>query len=193
MKKIPTVFLRDWDGTPKYVTKEPNPDCAWVFDGEGVATRKYDGTCVAYLALDEAGGTPGWYARREVKPGKTAPDGFRPLSTDEETGKTIGWEPVEQSAFARWHTEALDGMEPQIGTYELVGPKVNGNPERQDRHRLVRHAEAEVLDVRDLTYDGVRAIVTRLAEQYGCEGIVWHHADGRRMAKIKARDFPSTP
>jgi hypothetical protein len=40
-----------------------------VLDGEGVATRKYDGTCVMFDG-------DGWWARREVKPGKTAPAGF---------------------------------------------------------------------------------------------------------------------
>ena len=45
MKKIPTMFLRDWNGDRSRVTREPNPACRWVFDGEGVATRKYDGAC----------------------------------------------------------------------------------------------------------------------------------------------------
>jgi hypothetical protein len=99
-----------------------------VLDGEGVATRKYDGTCVA---LD----SDGWWARREVKPGKQPPVNYQPIETDEITGKTVGWEPIEQSAFAKFHAEAVENTR-RIGagwpadTYELVGPKVNGNPEQ---------------------------------------------------------------
>ena len=26
---------------------------------------------------------------------------------DDETGKTVGWEPVEQSSFAKYHAEAI--------------------------------------------------------------------------------------
>ncbi len=43
MKKIPTLFIRDPEN-PRYVTEEVHPDCQWVTRGEGVPTRKYDGT-----------------------------------------------------------------------------------------------------------------------------------------------------
>lgn len=179
MHKIPTLFCRDPDDL-KRVTTEVHPDCTWVLDGEGRATRKYDGTCV----LLDADGR--WWARREVKPGKQAPAHYQPVMTDGVTGKTVGWEPIEQSAFARFHAEAL-AEQPEArpaGTYELVGPKINRNPEQAEGHRLVWHDEAETLDApRD--HDGLRDWL--LAHpQY--EGIVWHHPDGR-MAKLKRRDF----
>ena len=40
MRKIPTVFVRDWDGDRSRVTREPDPSCAWVFAGRGRATRE---------------------------------------------------------------------------------------------------------------------------------------------------------
>lgn len=183
MKKIPTVFIRDSDNM-RHVTDQPNPDCSWVFAGEGVATLKYDGTCMMFDGNR-------WWARREVKPGKQSPPNFRPIETDEVTGKTVGWEPVEQSAFAKFHAEALVDTESEVskrgwpaGTYELVGPKVNGNPERVDTHLLWMHAASPVIDApRD--FDGL----ARFLAGFEGEGIVWHHPDGR-MAKIKRRDFP---
>lgn len=189
MNKIPTVFQRDPEDRA-HVLPIVTPGCEWVLAGEGQATRKYDGTCVQF---DEDGR---WWARREVKRGKTPPAGFVSLSTDEVTGKTVGWEPVEQSGFTRWHAEALISHTEVMsgpwvwrpGTYELIGPKVNGNPERKDRHWLVEHAEARPILLTDLTFEGIRARVLLEAELDGCEGIVWHHPDGR-MAKIKARDF----
>jgi hypothetical protein len=100
MRKIPTLFKRDPEDM-RHVSEEVHPDCQWVLDGEGVATRKYDGTCVM---LDEAGR---WWARREIKPGKQAPTNYRPEETDVNTGKTVGWEPIEQSPFTKFHAEAL--------------------------------------------------------------------------------------
>ena len=89
MRKIPTLYLRD-ENDRRYVTREVNPEAAWVLEGEARATRKFDGTCTK---LDDSGN---WWARREVKPGKAAPAGFVPEQTDEVTGKTVGWEPIEQ-------------------------------------------------------------------------------------------------
>ena len=58
MKKIPTVFARDPETNLRYVKDEVTPGCEWVFAGEGVATRKYDGTCVMFDG-------DGWWARRQ--------------------------------------------------------------------------------------------------------------------------------
>jgi hypothetical protein len=65
------------------------------------------------------------------------------------TDQTVGWQPIEQSPFRTAHAEALDKYEHDMGesisdpgTYELCGPKVNGNPERLGRHWLIPHGEA---------------------------------------------------
>ncbi|WP_055589153.1 RNA ligase 1 family protein [Streptacidiphilus griseoplanus] len=187
MKKIPTVFARDFGARPAHVVDEVNPVCAWVLAGEGRATRKFDGTCVK---LDEHGA---WWARREVRADKPAPAGYVPVSTDPTTGRTVGWEPIEQSPFAKFHAEAVRDQGPAegvTGTFELIGPKINGNPERRTSHVLVEHARALDVEVPELTFEGIRRTVLALAEADGCEGVVWHHPDGR-MAKIKARDFPA--
>ena len=178
MRKIPTLFTRDPDDLRK-VTRDVHPACGWVLDGEGEPTRKYDGTCVR---LDETGI---WWARREVKADKTAPAGFQAVQQDPATGKTVGWEPVEQSPFAKVFAQAI-AAQPDLpaGTYELCGPKVNGNPEAYEGHRLVRHETAEVLDGVPRDYDGLMAW---LLDHPQYEGLVWHHPDGR-MAKLKYRD-----
>lgn len=181
MRKIPTVFVRDVTDM-KRVMNAVTPGCEWVFDDPAaVATRKYDGTCVM---LDDDGR---WWARREVKPGKPSPAGFVPVETDRVTGKTVGWEPMEQSGFARWHAEAVASMpHAEPGTYELIGPKINGNPEKVDGHALVLHARAQQLEGVPSDFGGLAAW---MQSHLGYEGIVWHHPDGR-MAKLKARDFP---
>ncbi len=185
MRKIPTIFVRD-DNDRRFVTSEPHPDCDWVFRGDGVPTRKYDGTCVRFDGAD-------WWARREVRPGRPVPADFVLVQTDEVTGKSVGWEPISASAFARYHAEALaaGGPDWKPGTYELIGPKVNGNPERAEGHRLVPHESAEPVGLTGRTYEAIRAAVLAAHDAYGCEGIVFHASDGR-MAKIKARDFPKS-
>lgn len=183
MRKIPTLYRRDPDDL-RHVTSDVHPDCQWVLDGEGIPTRKYDGTCVM---LDATGL---WRARREVKPGKTQPQGYIQLQVDPVTGKSVGWEPVAASPFARWHAEALsllvDGCQHpwSPGTYELCGPKINRNPERFERHELIFHAAAERLAGVPRDFDGLRTFMSGFPH----EGIVWHHPDGR-MAKLKRRDF----
>lgn len=181
MRKIPTLFQRDPDDMRR-VTNTVHPDATWVLDGEGQATRKYDGTC---LMLDDDGR---WWARREVKPGKSAPDGWVEVDHDTTTGKRVGWEPVEQSSFVKFWSEAVavtyPGEQRPAGTYELIGPKVNGNPEGVNAHELIRHAAAEKLHGVPRDIDGLRSWL----EEFTGEGIVWHHPDGR-MAKLKRRDF----
>ncbi len=178
MKKIPTLFVRD-ENDRRYVTPQVSPECKWVLDGEGVATRKYDGTCVGFDGEK-------WWARREVKPGKTPPPGWVEVAHDETTDKRVGWEHIAQSPFAKFFDEAYRsvGRTWRTGSYELCGPKVQGNPEGYETHTLVEHYQAERLPDAPRDFDELREWLT--ARQY--EGIVWHHPDGR-LAKLKRRDF----
>lgn len=205
MKKIPTIFQRDMSRQPALVTPEWHPDCLWVRDGEGVATRKYDGTaCLVRATRVSADGVPydfKLYKRRELRPGDATPAGFESLGWDENTGKAVGWVPVSDGGPEdQWHREAFgDWWQAAEGTYELLGPKVQGNKEGIDglswaghhcdldgnliRHVLQPHADADRYAApRD--FEGLRAWLA----DHMMEGLVWHHPDGR-MAKIKRRDF----
>ncbi len=180
MRKTPTIFTRDWNGDRSRVIDEPHPDCAWVFAGEGVATRKIDGTCCRVLDGN-------LWKRRELKKDETMPTGFETAGTDPETGKTVGWVPVGDGPEDRWHREAFGGGGLPDGTYELLGPKIQGNPENMDQHVLVAHADCEAYP--DVPRD-FHALKAWLADQ-DIEGLVFHHPDGR-MAKVKLRDFGLT-
>lgn len=178
MNKIPTIFERDWDGDRSRVLDKPAAGCDWVFAGEGTATRKLDGTCCRIR-------NGKLYKRHEVRPNRTAPDGFEPVATDDETGKTVGWVPVGDGPEDRWHREAFQlAFKDELvdGTYELIGPKVQGNPERGLDHVLVPHTVAKLAlaDPPERTYPAIRDWLAA----HDMEGIVFHHPDGR-MAKIK--------
>jgi len=53
----------------------------------------------------------------------------------EETGKEVGWVPAGDGPEDQWHREAF---EPQLGlpdgTYELVGPSIQGNAEHYEQN-----------------------------------------------------------
>lgn len=190
MKKILSLFQRNYE-TDRLVRDEVVPGAEWVLAGEGVATRKWDGTS----CLVREGKL---YKRYELKKGKTPPDGFDPAQgEDATTGDCPGWVPVGDGPEDAYHREALEygqavcdqagtfGRVERLvdGTYELCGPKVQGNPDGFARHCLVAHGKAIVNDCpRD--FNGIRAYLEPLT----IEGIVWHHPDGR-MVKIKRKDF----
>jgi hypothetical protein len=175
MKKIPTMFVRNPENRQE-ILNQPHPDCEWVFRGEGVATRKYDGTC---CKIEEGV----LFKRREVKPGKPIPLAFVEEQLDTVTGKRVGWLPVDcNNKQDQYHCEAFTGQ--PNGTYELIGPKIQGNPEGLESHTLKAHSEATVFEDCPRTFEKLQAwLATK-----DIEGIVFHHPDGR-MAKIKKRDF----
>lgn len=183
MKKIPTMFVRDWTGDRSRVLNEVTPGCEWVQAGEGIPTRKIDGTCCR-----RQDGL--WWKRRELRKGDAMPDGFEIAGQDDETGKTVGWVLVGTGPEDQYMREAM--ARPDFyadGTYELIGPKVQGNPEGMTGHFLIRHGVGHAGRVSDKEvprdFDGLKAWFT---EAPFVEGIVFHHPDGR-MAKIKVRDF----
>jgi hypothetical protein len=183
MKKIVSLFQRNYD-TDRLVRDEVVPGAEWVLAGEGVATRKLDGTCCMVR-----GGK--LFKRYEVKAGKTPPPDFEPANdVDENTGKQQGWRPVGDGPDDVYHREALQNFPPELadGTYELVGPKVQGNPEPEGFtfHKLVAHGDPSLHlnDPPARTFDAIRAWLDKMPY----EGIVWHHPDGR-MVKIKRKDF----
>ena len=178
MKKIISLFQRNYDGDKK-VRDEVVPGSEWVIAGEGIATRKYDGTCC--LIRDGQ-----FFKRHEVKLGGIAPAGFEPANeVDEKTGKQNGWLPVGTGPENKWHWEAFDRVANRTdGTYELIGPKINGNPEKYERHELVRHGQGILEGEFARCFDDICDYLQ--ANDY--EGIVWHHPDGR-MVKIKKKDF----
>ena len=168
-------FQRNYE-TDRLIRDEVVPGAEWVLAGEGIATRKWDGTCVLI-----SGGQ--MFKRYEVKKGKMPPPDFIPeTDVDENTGKQQGWVPVSDGPDDRWHREAFRGGE-RDGTYELCGPKVQGNPEGFPVHVLLRHG-AKVLDGVPRNFEGIRNWLT----DADIEGIVFHHPDGR-MAKVKGKDF----
>lgn len=187
MKKIISLFQRNYSGN-RLIRNEIVPGAEWVVAGEGVATRKFDGTCCMVR-----GGK--LFKRYDAKKGRTPPHGFGPVQEpDRVTGRQPGWISVGDGPEDKWFMEAWNrtgdpdratGVDCGLpdGTYELCGPKVQGNPEGCAVHFLIPHGIEQLPDCpRD--FEGLRQYLMggRI------EGVVWHHPDGR-MAKIKGKDF----
>jgi len=195
MRKIISLFQRNYEGDRR-VRNEIVPAAEWVIAGEGEATRKFDGTCCLFR-----GGK--LYRRYEVKLGGRLPPNFEPAmdEVDQNTGKLQGWVPVGDGPEDKWHREAfargfailcptpnkqpatLKSSFREGQTYELVGEKIQGNPEGAEGHQLVTHGQY-LLPRAPRDFDGLREYF----KTANIEGIVWHHPDGR-MVKIKAKDF----
>lgn len=187
MKKMPCVFVRNFEARPAIVTTQVTPGCEWVLAGEGIATRKWDGTS----AMVQGGRI---FARYDCKRGKTPPAGAIPCdpAPDEKTGHWPHWVLVDAQPEYRWHAEALqmwmnDRGVPPDGTYEVVGPKIGANPEGFSHHRMIPHGTAwyPSLSDRPITITEIQ----NLLEQVKIEGLVFHHNEDQRMAKIRRGDF----
>ncbi len=189
MIKIPTVFKKDPNNLA-LVINEVNPGCEWVLAGEGIATRKFDGTAAAVINGE-------LYKRYDVKKGRAVPANAIPCQEpDPITGHWPHWVKVDfESKEDKYFKEAWERDKGEFpdGTYELCGPKINGNKEQLICHVLWRHGW-NTLDFKygnylcptKMNFDSLRELLS--LESFDTEGIVFYHPDGR-MAKIRKSDF----
>lgn len=184
MKKIPTIFERDFslpDNHPDRgkITRIWHKSCLQIRDGEGLATYKWDGTSVMFK--------DGFLHKRyDAKRGKNPPVGFMPCGEpDAVTGHHTGWLMVDGSPENKWHLEAIDryGAQPD-GTYELIGPKLQGNPHNVDHHQFKKHGDI-VVDNFPRDYDSIKCWFEASGPM---EGVVFW-INGEPVAKIKVTDF----
>lgn len=182
MQKIISVFQRNYD-SDRLVRNEVVSGAEWVLAGEGTATVKYDGTCCRVTINNSE---IILWKRYDAKKGKAPPIGFEAAQApDPVTGHWPGWVKCNRNNPAdRWFFDGFDTMHGLYpGTYELIGPKVQGNPYRMDHHELILHGSVLAPNCpRD--FDGIREYLNSNV----FEGIVFHHDDGR-MCKVKRRDF----
>ncbi len=179
MKKIPTLFMRDFAGNPELVTTEPNPLCQWVFEGCGTASIKRDGTacCFQNGAL---------LKRYDARRGKS-PDRFQPCQEpDELTGHWPGWLPIgPDDKWHLWYLYQNRARIPIDGTYELCGPKVQNNPEGFTALTLIPHG-CELINA-PRNYDALKEFFGT----HEIEGVVFSDSLSLtgNMCKIKRSDF----
>lgn len=188
MKKITTLFKKNPENLA-LVINEVNPENIWVINGEGIPTRKFDGTPLALIN--------GYvYKRFDAKRGKAIPIGAIPCQeADHVSGSHPHWvrcnpgNPEDRLFYEGLHNyetanncvfSALDG------TFELIGERINKNSEKIVGHTLVRHG-ADVLQIESLSFDYLKKYLSD--PENDIEGIVWHHKVDGRMCKLRKSDF----
>jgi len=179
MKKITTLFKKDQNNLGR-VINEVNPENQWVFDGEGIATRKFDGTATAIINGE-------LYKRYDAKKGKQAPAGAIPCQeADLITGHHPHWLKCDKiKPDDKYFFEAFDNLEiKEDGTYELCGEKIQGNPEKVEGHKLIKHG-SEILKLLSLNFDDLKNFLL----EKDIEGIVFHHKSDQRMCKLRKSDY----
>lgn len=168
MEKIATMYERDESLPGHPVKPELKRECAWVEAGEGIPTRKLDGTNVKIEQRQ-------LYKRQKPKDRDYDRASYIPCDFNN---------PQDKYLF-----EALPTSNWEDGIYEVIGPKIQGNPEKTPAHIMYRVIPIDPsLILRDLpeflNFDTIRNYLAT----HPIEGIVFHHPDGR-LAKIKRRDF----
>lgn len=188
MKKIPTLFKRQFEGhnIVNILPELSDESLGWVFNGEGTATVKIDGSCCAIIDGE-------FYKRYDAKKGKPVPEGAIKCQEEADpiTGHLPCWVKVDFNNSAdKWFVNAynntpFDYVYPKTihyVTYEAIGKHFNGNPYNLDDDILERHGE-RIVEVKR-TFEGIKKY---LEENY-IEGIVFWK-DGEPKCKIKRSDF----
>jgi len=184
VNKIPTLFVRDPLSMSR-VTQEMTPGCEWVMAGEGIPTRKWDGSNVRVTVY--------WIARAIAA---NLEKRRNPTREDKAAGAEPGYvaadrqDPSDKHIFAALDADEWLSWPDGSWSCEAIGPKIQGGLDGTEPRlipfSLPGYAEANRLAGAPLCpdYSGLAAYLKIVH----IEGIVWHHPDGR-MAKIKRRDF----
>lgn len=181
VKKIPTLFVREYDDGGIILTRDVMPGLEWVLKGEGEATEKVDGAACAII-------NGVLYKRYDAKRGKEPPKGAIPCQPEADpiTGHWPHWVKVDTRITAdKWFVQAWVNTPWAVsdGTYEAVGIHFQSNPYGLDADFLENHGRIKVKDFpRD--FDGMREYL----RTHFIEGVVFWK-DGEPRCKIKRSDF----
>lgn len=186
MRKIKTIFDRNWEGDKTVVDRYVDPSLPQVLEG-ALATEKLDGMNVRITVRNHT------VVRVEKR---RNPDKIQKAKGIEEP-----WY-VDADEFAagdKWIFEGVKGTDFSSipdGEWsgELLGSSVQGNPLNLESHRIVFFSlgQAPVFEDVPTTYTELKEWLPAQKSKYGTdcgiEGIVWHCANGD-MYKIKVKDF----
>ena len=151
----------------------------WIGEGKGTAYIKRDGT--SCMIKDNV-----LYKRWDNKKGLELPKGAISCGVaDKITGHNPMWILVDAKKPGD-HIHSSVNIEGLVdGTYELIGEKVQGNPEKIVGHKLVNHLSEPIAVPR--TFEGIKALLT--GDNFNFEGVVFTKNDGSPLFKIRVKDF----
>lgn len=181
MKKISTLFKKDPQNLGRVINTIAVEN-EWVIQESVLVTQKFDGTSTAIIDGK-------LYKRFDAKKGRKIPYGAIPCQeADDITGHHPHWIACDRNKKEdQYFFEAFDRLTEKIdGTYELCGPKVQGNPENLSKHYLLKHG-SKLVKVPGFDFETLKNFLSD--PEIDMEGLVFHHPIDQRMCKLRKSDF----
>ena len=186
MKKIKTIFKRDWNGNRKVIAEYIDDFKPEFLDG-AIPTEKLDGTNVRITIRNYSVVR----VEKRCNPSKLqkAKGIEEPWYKDaDEYGPEDKWifDAVKNTIFSALPDGEWSG--------EAVGKNIQGNPLNLENNRVVFFTlnQAPIFDNVPIDFAGLKEWLPKQKSKYGndcfIEGIVWHCKNGD-MYKIKAKDM----
>ncbi|MFW5962139.1 MAG: hypothetical protein ACOCQR_00810 [bacterium] len=187
MRKIKTIFERDWKGNRGVVD-----NLIVNFDfSNAIATEKLDGMNIRVTVRNEQ------VVRVEKR--------RNPNKKQKKEGIVIPWyvdakrdDPADKWIFnAVENTDFIDVPDGEWSA-EAIGPKIQGNPLNLEKHELfifsLEHwREKIVFADAPISFAELKEWLpkqkSKIGNNCGIEGIVWHNQVNGDMVKIKVKDF----
>jgi len=191
MKKIPTIFQKNPENLGRVMNTPP-------MEGIHHFKIKIDGTaCMIkdgkpYCRYDaklfrKKKGKIITYTIDEVK--SKLPNGAIPCQEpDEKSGHWPHWVPVEEdNPSQKYILEGFLNLKEKVdGTYECIGPKLQGNPHNEDKHHWIPHfSEKLIFDVDNVSF----SYFENLFKDFSFEGFVAYNEKQEPIGKIRRNDF----
>lgn len=134
------------------------------------------------------------YCRYDLKSGKSIPNGAIPCQeADLLSGHHPHWIPLDINNHS--HKYMLEGFKNlkfiQDGTYECIGPKIQGNPHQEDTHLFIPHFYEDLnFEVNfDLMNENPYNYFYNLFLDFPYEGLIAYDSDFNPIGKIRRKDF----
>ncbi len=185
MRKIPTIFDRNWEGDGNITTEYFQGITPETFEG-ALATEKIDGTNVRLTIRNHT--VVRVEKRRNPSKLEKAKGLIDPWYTD--ASESAEDKHIMSSVRGRDYSDTPDGE----WSAEAVGPNIQGNPLNLEKNTVVIFSigEAPIFENVPTSYEGLKEWLPKQKSLYGnncgIEGIVWHCRDDSMM-KIKTKDF----
>jgi len=197
MKKIPTLFDRDWNGNHKVINQlDPRLVDKEIDWSQAICTEKFNGTNVAVQIYHNMFS----YYKRKNPTKEEKKQGIEPSYTavlkDNPNDKYIN------KAFENTNIGELQKkyhLSDGLYSAEAIGPKIQGNPYKLEKHQLIFFSIPEFIKPYNFlvvhpTFDWLKEHLPLLTSHLDetdtipIEGLVWHFPD-KSMIKIKTEDF----
>jgi len=185
MKKIKTIFDRDWEGKRGVINKYVNTDAD---DLKCLTpTEKLDGTNVRLTIRNHQ--VVRIEKRRNPNKKQKAQDIKEPWYVDADE-----FSPQDKYLFEAVKNRDYNDIDDGEWSGEAVGPKIQGNPLNLEKHTICLFSceEAPILENVPTTFEGLKEWLPKQKSKFGndcgIEGIVWHY-DCKPIFKIKCKDF----